>query len=120
MLRGVRDRFPLAVSTVALEQCVQKLARGQILAKTSHDFSQQAHEVSPEQRRQNLQAWVKAMPAVQSPCLTKQLSANPFIANAIAKCPFPSSLDTNILLRLVQPPHEAFANTDNTLLLLNC
>ena len=39
---------------------VQNLVRGQILAKTSPDFSRQAHELSPEQRRQNLQAWVKS------------------------------------------------------------
>jgi len=39
---------------------VQNLVRGQVLAKTSSDFSGPAHELSAEQRRQNLQAWVKS------------------------------------------------------------
>jgi len=39
---------------------VQNLVRGQILAKTSADFSRPAHELSFEQRRQNLQAWAKS------------------------------------------------------------
>ncbi len=39
---------------------VQNLVRDQILAKTSADFSRQAHELSVEQRRQNLQAWAQS------------------------------------------------------------
>jgi hypothetical protein len=39
---------------------VQKLVRGQIVAKTSADFSRPAHELSFEQRRQNLQAWAQS------------------------------------------------------------
>jgi hypothetical protein len=43
-----------------VSEYVQNLVRGQILAKTSADFSRPAHELSSEQRRQNLQAWAKS------------------------------------------------------------